>query len=219
MSDEELDPTAQAVKQVMSLSDEDFSRLMVQLDSSLPTSQRELEKVVSSALPEGFDAEQMTAFALALAGNLYWESSNPDSTLRRVGRVTSRLIDAEASEIEHRLRMLFRSRAVLLVSGAQSGKRKTSGLVERVSVNMDLRPVVHPDTGKAELFTVYHRLHLVVTDDEAGLVEKTIEVVLDHADLARLESLAAASLQAQREMQTALGAAGSAVYLPLREEE
>lgn len=215
----ELDSTAQAVGQIMSITEESFNSLIAVLDSTqLPTSQARLEAVVVDALPSKDDVERFTAFALAYASTLYWGSFNADRTLKRMSVVTAEQLGLESGAVEDRLRALFRSRAVLLLAGAQAGRRQTVGLLERATIQMDLRPVVHPDGGKVEMFGVYHRLHLVVTDDDAGDAEKTVEVVLDHADLKQLEALAAASLRAQQDIQASLAESGGTVYLPLRKE-
>ena len=215
-----VDPTARAVQRIMSIPQEQFEFFIETLDTGrVPTSQTELEVMISGGLPSDMDGETIAAFALAFAGNLYWSNLSPDRTLRRMAEVTGEQLGFEVDAVADRLRALFRSRAVLLVAGAQAGRRHTAGLVERLSLQMDLRPVVHPDGGKVDLYSIYHRLHVVVTDDDAGAVEKTVEIVLDHVDMRQLHRAATAALRAQKEIETSLVESGASVYLPMRKEK
>ena len=214
-----LDPTAEMVLQVMGLSDDDFESLVTALNTeAIPTSRRQLEMLIAGAVPDGPDSEDLTAFVLAFASSFYYGEVDEAYALSRMGELHAEQAATSAEAVETKLRLLFRSRAAILVAGAQVGRRKTAGLVERVSLQMDLRPVVHPDGGTPELYSIYHRLQLVVTDDESGDQERTIEVVLNHQDLKKLNLQTGALLQAQVDVQNALREAGATVFLPLREE-
>lgn len=212
-----LDPTAEVVQKLMSLSAEEFRGFISALNAGeVPTSQRQLGELMSAALPTGEDAEQLTAFSLAFSGTLYWGAYDPKSTLARISKNTASQLGVDVEEVSERLSSLLQARAVFLVAGAQMGRRKTAGLIERFGVQMDARPVVDPRGDGIDLYAIYHRVHLVVTDDEAGEEEKVIEVVFDHDDLQAFAAKITASLDAQRRVQAALASTGATVYLPVK---
>jgi hypothetical protein len=217
MSDDTtLDATGEAVRLIMALPQNEFDTLIRVLDTGeIPTSQARLERLAASGMSSKDDAETIAQFALAFAGTLYWGNYDPERTITRMAKVTGEQVAADPKDVELRIRALFRSRAVLLVAGAQAGRQRTAGFVDALSIQTDLRPVVHPEGGKVELFGIYHRLRIVVTDDEDGADEKVVEVVLDHARLRRLEKDVSAAIDAQQELQSSLAQIGASVYLPM----